>query len=61
MPIVEKSPDIPHMIDLDADVTVALSTNTKIVKLIAFLAILISKSSYNRCDDFKGPIPAEIT
>ena len=50
---------------MQPDVTVASSTNINIVekneKFIAFLSILFSKPSYDRCGDLKGLIPVEIT
>jgi hypothetical protein len=64
-PIIEKSISISPFIDLDTDVTVALSTNTKLVdkneKLIAFLSIIFSHPSYDRSGSLIGLVPGNIT
>ena len=64
-PVIEKPASIPPIIDFNADVTVASSTNTKIVekneKLIAFLSILFSLPSYDRCGNLTGLVPGDIT
>ena len=64
-PDMEKPASIPPVIDINADLTVASSANTKIVekneKLIAFLSILFSLPSYDRSGNITGLVPGDIT
>ena len=54
---MDKTPTIPPEIILNPDVTVASSTDTKVVKkneiLMTFLSNISSKPSYDRCGDKK--------
>ena len=62
---MEKHVSIPPLVDINEDLTVASSANTKVVekneKLIAFSSILFSLPSYNRSGNLTALVPGEIT
>ena len=64
-PTMEKHVSIPPLVDINEDLTVVSSANTKIVekneKLIAFSSILFSLPSYDRSGNLTGLVPGDIT